>query len=42
MTDSDEDIDERVERAVEAILAERETGDRSNVAEKAREYRVSR
>jgi Zn-dependent peptidase ImmA (M78 family) len=42
MTDSDEDINERVERAVEAILAERKTGEPSNVAEKAREYRVSR
>jgi hypothetical protein len=42
MTDSDEDINERVEKAVEAILAEREAGDPSNVAEKTREYRVSR
>jgi hypothetical protein len=38
MTDSDEDINERVERAVEAILAERKTGEPSNVVEKAREY----
>jgi hypothetical protein len=37
MTDSDEDINERVERAVEAIHAEREAGEPSNVAEKARE-----
>jgi Zn-dependent peptidase ImmA (M78 family) len=42
MPDSDEDIDERVEKAVEEILAEREAGDPSNVAEKAREYRVSK
>jgi hypothetical protein len=42
MTESDEDINERVEKAVEAILAEREAGDPSNVAEKAREHRVSR
>jgi hypothetical protein len=42
MPDSDEDINERVEKAVEEILAERETGDPSNVAEKAREYRVNK
>jgi hypothetical protein len=34
MTDLDEDINERVERAVEAILAEREAENPSNVAEK--------
>jgi hypothetical protein len=38
MTDSDEDINERVERAVEAILAKHETEAPSNVVEKAREY----
>jgi hypothetical protein len=38
MTDSDEDINERVERAVKAILAERETEEPSNVAEKTREH----
>jgi hypothetical protein len=38
MPDSDEDIKERIEKAVEEILTERETGDPSNIAEKAREY----
>ncbi len=42
MADSNEDIDERVTNAVRDILAEREAGERSNIAEKAREYRVSR
>jgi Zn-dependent peptidase ImmA (M78 family) len=42
MPDSDEDIDKRVEKALEEILAEREAGDPSNVAEKTREYRVSK
>jgi hypothetical protein len=42
MIDSDEDIDERVERAVEEILAEREARERSNVAEKAREYNLNK
>jgi hypothetical protein len=38
MTDSDENINERVERAVEAILTKRKTEEPSNVAEKTREY----
>jgi hypothetical protein len=36
MADSDEDIDELVEKAVEEIFVEREAGERTNVAEKAR------
>ncbi len=42
MADSNEDIDERVANAVRDILAERAAGERSIVAEKAREYQVSR
>ena len=42
MTNSDEDIDERVEKAVDDILAEREAGEHTNIAETAREYRVSK
>jgi hypothetical protein len=42
MTDSDEDINKRVERAVKAILTERKTENPSNVVEKMREYYVSR
>ncbi len=42
MVDTDERIEERVERAVRDILAEREAGERPVVAEKAHEYRVSR
>ena len=42
MANSNEDIDEYVTNAVRDILAERETGEHSVVAEKTREYRVSR
>jgi hypothetical protein len=38
MTDSDEDINERIERAVEAILTKHKTEEPSNVVEKTREY----
>ncbi|KAF7510480.1 hypothetical protein GJ744_006326 [Endocarpon pusillum] len=42
MADSNEDIDERVEKAVQDILAEREAGEHPVIAQKAREYRVSK
>ena len=42
MADSNEDIDERVANAVRDIRTEYETGERLVIAEKAREYRVSR
>ena len=42
MANSNEDIDEHVTNAVRDILAERETGEHSVVAEKTREYRVNR
>ena len=42
MADSNEDTDEHVANAVRDILAERETGERSVVAEKTCEYRVTR
>ena len=42
MADSNEDIDERVEKAVQEILAEREAGEFSVVAQIVREYRVNR
>lgn len=42
MADSNEDIDERVANAVRDIRAEYEAGERPVIAEKAREYRVSR
>ena len=42
MANSNEDIDEHVANAVRDILAEREAGEHSVVAEKTREYRVSR
>ncbi|ERF72127.1 hypothetical protein EPUS_02918 [Endocarpon pusillum Z07020] len=42
MPDSNEEIDERVANAVRDILAEREAGERPVIAEKAREYRVSK
>ena len=42
MTNSDEDIDERVEKAVDDILVEREAGKRINITETACEYRVSK
>ena len=42
MADSNEDIDERVEKAVQEILAEREAGEFPVVAQIAREHRVSR
>ena len=42
MADSNEDIDERVEKAVQEILAERETGEFSIVTQIVREHRVNR
>jgi hypothetical protein len=42
MVDSDEDIEERKERAVQAILAEHEAGESPIVAEKAHEYGVNK
>ena len=42
MTNSDEDIDEHVEKTVDDILAERETEKRTNITETAREYRVNK
>ena len=42
MVDSNEDIDEHVEKAVQEILTERETGEFSVVAQIVREHRVSR
>ena len=42
MANSNEDIDERVTNVVRDILTERETGEHSVIAEKTREYRVSR
>ena len=42
MANSNEDIDEHVANAVRDILTEREAREHSVVAEKTREYRVSR
>jgi hypothetical protein len=40
MPDSNEDSNERVQKAVDEINRERETGEKVNVAEKALQYRV--
>ena len=42
MTNSDEDIDECVEKTVNDILAEREVGECTNIAETVYEYRVNK
>ena len=42
MTNSDEDINERVKKAVNNILAEREVRERTNITETACEYQVSK
>ena len=42
MADSNEDIDEHVEKAVQEILTERETGEFPVVAQIAREHQVNR
>ena len=42
MTDSNEDIDERVTNVVRDIRTEYETGKRPVITEKTREYRVNR
>jgi hypothetical protein len=38
MTDSDKDINKRVERAVEAILTKHKAGNPSNIVEKTCKY----
>jgi hypothetical protein len=41
MSNSDKDINKRVEKAVKDILADRKVEDPFNVVEKARKYQVS-
>ena len=42
MINSDEDIDECVEKTVNDILAERKTGKHTNITETTHEYRVNK